>query len=90
MRILPAILLALLLMAIAVCAGDAPALPDPAKAADEAIARPGLKNATGEQLTWNAAYYAHEFINAFEVGRDPAWLEAAQRYSGPRIPRNGR
>lgn len=76
----PCRLLLLALAATLALAGESPALPDPAKTADEALARPGLRNASGEQLTWNAAFYAHDFLNAFDVSRDPAWLEAAQKY----------
>lgn len=57
-------------------------LPTPQQVYDRAMGNGALKNSTGEQFTWNAAFRAHSFHEGWvATGRtDPAWLEMAQRY----------
>lgn len=66
-------------LAGAIAAGEA-ALPTPEAFLADVIGKPQLRSATGEQYTWFAAFYAHDFLSAYEATRDPAWLAAAQTY----------
>ena len=70
----------LALLASTLCVAEDAPLPTPQALYNEVMADRGFKTATGELFVCISAFYAYDFLHAYEAtGRkDPAWLEQAQ------------
>lgn len=68
-----------LFMANVILAEDL-AQPDPAKYRLGAQNRDVMQDFNGEASAWHAAYYASDFLDAYEAYGNTAWLEEAEKF----------